>query len=69
MSTFLEHQVKALQTELRELVELGEHSVEILDALLEKSTEIDLDDRKYVSFINQELKRKLNKLKILNDGE
>ena len=41
MSTFLEHQVKALQTELRELVELGEHSVEILDTLLEKSTEID----------------------------
>ena len=69
MSTFLEHQVKALQRELRELVELGENSVEILDTLLEKSTELDLDDRKYVSFINQELKRKLNKLKILNDGE
>lgn len=69
MSTFLEHQVKALQRELSELVELGEHSVEILDTLLEKSTEIDIDDRKYVSYINQELKRKLNKLKILNDGE
>jgi len=69
MSTFLEHQVKALQRELSELVELGEHSVEILDTLLEKSTELDLDDRKYVSFINQELKRKLDKLKILNDGE
>jgi len=69
MSTFLEHQVKALQRELSELVELGEHSVEILDTLLEKSTELDLDDRKYVSFINQELKTKLNKLKILNDGE
>ena len=38
MSTFLEHQVKALQRELSELVELGEHSVEILDTLLEKST-------------------------------
>lgn len=69
MSTFLEHQVKALQRELSELVELGEHSVEILDTLLEKSTELDLDDRKYVSFINQELKTKLNKLKILNDGK
>ena len=69
MSTFLEHQVKALQRELSELVELGEHSVEILDTLLVKSTELDLDDRKYVSFINQELKTKLNKLKILNDGK
>jgi len=69
MSTFLEHQVKALQRELSELVELGEHSVEILYTLLEKSTGLDLDDRKYVSFINQELKRKLDKLKILNDGE
>jgi hypothetical protein len=69
MSTFLEHQVKALQRELRELVELGENSVEILDTLLEKSTELDLDDRKYVSFINQELKNKLNKLKVLNNGK
>jgi hypothetical protein len=69
MSTFLEHQLKALQRELSELVELGEHSVEILDTLLEKSTELDLDDRKYISLINQELKTKLNKLKILNNGK
>ena len=62
---FLQHQVDALQIELRELVELSDHTTDILDTFLEKSKELDLEDRNYVSFVNQELKEKLNKLKFL----
>ena len=32
---FLQHQVDALQIELRELVELSDHTTEILDTFLE----------------------------------
>jgi hypothetical protein len=66
-NSFLQHQVDALQIELRELIELSNHSTDILDTFLEKSKELDLEDRKYVSFVNHELKVKLNKLKFLNE--
>ena len=66
-NSFLQHQVDALQIELRELVELSDHTTDILDTFLEKSKELDLEDRKYVSFVNHELKTKLNKLKFLNE--
>ena len=62
---FLQHKVDALQIELRELVELSDHTTDILDTFLEKCNELDLEDRNYVSFVNQELKEKLNKLKFL----
>tara|TARA_Y100000385_G_C12978991_1_gene587525 strand:+ start:362 stop:577 length:216 start_codon:yes stop_codon:yes gene_type:complete len=62
---FLQHQVDALQIELRELVELSDHTTDILDTFLEKSKELDSEDRNYVSFVNQELKEKINKLKFL----
>ena len=62
---FLQHQVDALQIELRELVELSDNTTDILDTFLEKCNELDLEDRNYVSFVNQELKEKLNKLKFL----
>ena len=39
---FLQHQVDALQIELRELIELSNHSTDILDTFLEKSKELDL---------------------------
>ena len=62
---FLQHQVDALQIELRELVELSDNTTDILDTFLEKCNELDLEDRNYVSFVNKELKEKLNKLKFL----
>jgi len=68
MSTnFLQYQVNALQKELTELIDLSSHSNEILFTFLEKSSELESEDRKYVQIVNKELTEKLNKLKFLNE--
>tara|TARA_R110001632_G_scaffold78969_7_gene177025 strand:- start:1583 stop:1798 length:216 start_codon:yes stop_codon:yes gene_type:complete len=64
-NNFLQHQVDALQKELVELIMLSNHSTDILDTLLEKSNELELDDREYISLVNKEMKEKLDKLKFL----
>tara|TARA_R110001632_G_scaffold154418_3_gene272583 strand:- start:496 stop:705 length:210 start_codon:yes stop_codon:yes gene_type:complete len=69
MSSFLVYQNSALKKELLELTNLAEHSSEILDTILEKSQELDDEDRDYVTFISKELRQKLNKLQFLSDQE
>jgi|TARA_B110000908_G_C10203797_1_gene426647 hypothetical protein len=69
MSGFLVYQNDALKKELKELKNLAEHSSEIINTFLDKSSELDYEDRKYVSLINKELRNKLNKLNYLSDGE
>ena len=69
MSSFLVYQNSALKKELLELTNLAEHSSEILDTILERSQELDEEDRDYVTFISKELRQKLNKLQFLSDQE
>lgn len=66
MANFLQHQVYALQKEINELRDISEHASEILDTFLEKSTELEFEDREYVKAIASELRKKLNKLNTLS---